>query len=52
MYAVSAASGEMPPELFYEVKSLGSNTKMVMAWEDDGVFRNLTIAYPMFSEHA
>lgn len=31
-----------------EVKLLGSNAKMVMAWEDDGVFRNLTIAYPMF----
>jgi hypothetical protein len=27
-------------------------TQMVMAWENDGVFRNLTIAYPMFSEHA
>ena len=52
VYAVSAARGDMPPELFYEVKLRGSNAKMVMAWRDDGVFNNLAIAYPVFSEHA
>jgi len=50
VYAVSAARGDMPPELFYEVKLPGSNARMVMAWRDDSIFRNLTLAYPMFSE--
>jgi hypothetical protein len=50
VYAVRAARRDMPPEMVYEVKLRGSNAKMVIAWRDDDVLKNLTIAYPMFSQ--
>ena len=48
-FTVHASARDMPPGTLYVIKLKDADANM-MIWRDDGVFRDLKIAYPVFSE--
>jgi hypothetical protein len=48
-FTVHAALRDMPPGWLYVVKLKDADAKIVV-WRDDDVFRDLKIAYPVFSD--
>jgi hypothetical protein len=49
-FTVQAGPRDMPPGTLYVVKLKDADANIVI-WRDDNVFRDLKIAYPVFSEH-
>ncbi len=50
VFTVHAGLSDMPPRTSYVVKLKDADASMVVG-HDDEIFRNLKIAYPVFSEH-
>jgi hypothetical protein len=49
-FTVRSGERDMPPGRLYVVTPKGRSTKIVI-WHDDGIFNDLKITFPVFSEH-
>jgi hypothetical protein len=52
VFTVDAGIRDMPPGTLFVVKLREGEARMVIWHHDDGVFRDLENAYPMFSKHS
>jgi len=50
-FTIHTGQSDMPPGTMFEVKLKDADAKIVVWSYDDGIFRNLEIAYPVFSDH-